>query len=688
MVRYQKRLLFGVVLATAAFVPLDLAFGATQTAGLIVSRLLLVGGFGGAALLFPLASARAKRLLLAGVGAIAPVAVAVMCTGTGGTSSPAFAFMWALPVIISLVCLEEPLAAATSTGLSAVCGAALLLSEGHDAARLAYFVMVTLTCGALAVASTVLVRKSHRAELEKLREQEELSRALIDAMPAAVLVADANGRGRYSNPLADALLAKPNVAETYVSGMPKAYQAFVTGTDRPYPREETCMVKALQGESVTVDDIEVVLPNGQRRDLEVRGAPLLGADGKVQLGITVFLDITERRRAEAALKHANERLAQAERISSLGTLAAGVAHEINNPLMYITTNLAFALDDLKARQDPLYPALHDVQTGVFRVRDIVRDLRTFSRSQENAATGPSDLGECLESALGLASNELRHRARVVTELGPVPRVIASEARLVQVFVNLLTNAAQAIPEGQVDANTITVRTWVDARGHVVAEVQDTGQGIEPHVLPRIFEPFFTTKPVGVGTGLGLAICHGIVRNVGGELEVETQVGKGSTFRVRLPAAPQAGDQRPVPAPPVTAPSPGPGRRPRVLVIDDDPLVGPALQRTLEIAFDVTHLTDPRGALERLVRGEPCDAVICDMMMPNMPGYELFAQLQRARPELAERVIFTTGGAFTPKARQFFEGAKYRLEKPFAPEELRALLREVLDARHDAPPLLH
>ncbi len=242
-------------------------------------------------------------------------------------------------------------------------------------------------------------------------------------------------------------------------------------------------------------------------------------------------DITDRKRMEA-------QLLLADRMASVGTLAAGVAHEINNPLACILSNLDFALDELRRgapASDDVLRAIEEAKEGGVRVREIVRDLKTFSRAQAGARQ-VVDLRKVIESAASLAQNEIRRRARLLLDLGEVPTVLGSEQRIGQVILNLLINAAQAIPDGQVDVNRVEVRTWIGADGRARVEISDTGSGIPPEILGRIFDPFFTTKPVGVGTGLGLAICHGIVTELGGEIAVLSELGKGTTFTVTFPAA--------------------------------------------------------------------------------------------------------------------------------------------------------
>jgi CheY-like chemotaxis protein len=287
-----------------------------------------------------------------------------------------------------------------------------------------------------------------------------------------------------------------------------------------------------------------------------------------------------------------------------------------------------------------------------------------------------DLRRSIDSAVTLAWNEIRHRARLVKHYQPVPEVWASEARLGQVFLNLLINAAHAIPEGAADRNEIRVSTWVDAQGRAVVEVSDTGAGIPEEIRPRVLEPFFTTKPVGEGTGLGLSLCHGIITNLGGELRFDSEVGKGTTFRVVLAPRAVAGEV----ARATRAVEPG-LRRGRIVAVDDEQLVLNALRRTLGPEHDVTLFTKPQAALEWLERGEPWDIILCDLMMPEMTGMEFHAELSRRMPERAGNIIFVTGGAFTPGSRDFLGRVEnLSVEKPFEARQLRQLVNSQLQGR--------
>ncbi|MFL5352000.1 ATP-binding protein [Archangium sp.] len=398
--------------------------------------------------------------------------------------------------------------------------------------------------------------------------------------------------------------------------------------------------------------------------------------------VSMFPDVTERKQMHA-------RLLLADRMASVGTLAAGVAHEINNPLAYVLANLGYAHEELAHQVEcgPAQPdaapgrlktirdALGEARQGADRVRTIVGDLKTFSREAQDPIR-PVDVKRVLDSTLNLASGEIRHRARLVKQYGEdVPPVRGNDSRLGQVFLNLLVNAAQAIPsDGDADHHEIRVTTRMAGPGKVAVEVSDTGAGIAPELMGRIFDPFFTTKPPGVGTGLGLSICHNLITAMGGEMHVHSDLGKGTTFQVLLPAA--LTPEEPVREASVPAVTGGP--RGRVLVIDDEPMLCSAVERILRPHHDVVFTTLAAEVLPRLEAGEHFDLILCDLMMPRMNGMDFHAALHRLRPELTGRVIFLTGGAFTAQARTFLERVpNRRVEKPFDARALLAVTREVL-----------
>jgi CheY-like chemotaxis protein len=298
----------------------------------------------------------------------------------------------------------------------------------------------------------------------------------------------------------------------------------------------------------------------------------------------------------------------------------------------------------------------------------------FARGEQESRLGPVDVSRSVELACKMADNLVRHRARLVMEFEPVAMVEASESRLCQVFLNLLLNAAQAIPEGApADAHLITVRIRAHAPEQVVVQVEDSGVGMTQEVLARVFDPFFTTKSVGEGTGLGLSICHGIVESMGGTISAESEPGRGSSFRVVLrTVAGRAEDvTRPIALLPALAPA---APRARVLVVDDEPNVTVALQRSLGIEHEVSTANSAAEAMRLLSQDARFDVILCDVMMPGMTGMDLYAEVGRVVPQLAERIIFMTGGAFTPRAQAFLRHVPNpKIDKPLNLEELRVLL---------------
>jgi signal transduction histidine kinase/ligand-binding sensor domain-containing protein/ActR/RegA family two-component response regulator len=388
------------------------------------------------------------------------------------------------------------------------------------------------------------------------------------------------------------------------------------------------------------------------------------------------------------LQTTRERLVHAEKMAAVGTLAAGVGHELNNPLAFVISNIHYVATEVRElaargeereRWAEVEVALSETLQGTERMRRIIQDLKTFSRVQPEG-NQRVEVHSVLDLALSIAAAQVRHRARVVKELGPVPAVLGDETRLGQVFLNLLINAAQAIPEGQAGQHEIRVSTRQDEQGRVVVAVSDTGTGIPPEVLPRIFEPFFTTKPVGVGTGLGLSICHSYVQTMGGDIRVRSEVGRGTTFEVVLRSAEEGASA--VPLPRATA-SQGP--RGRLMVIDDEPLLLAALARTLEPEHEVEAFSGARPALERLRAGERYSLILCDVMMPEMTGLELYETLARELPGQAGRLVFLTGGAFSEAAHASLETTRRPcLDKPFEPEELRRRIHALLEALERSP----
>jgi signal transduction histidine kinase len=444
-----------------------------------------------------------------------------------------------------------------------------------------------------------------------------------------------------------------------------------------------CGLNALADLRASGRDIPFILVSGTIGEAVAVEAMKAGAQDYVLKGDMTRLPVAiDRELRESAVRaeraRMRDRVVISERMASAGVLAAGVAHEINNPLAIAIMNLTLTTEklsrisalahDLRAHGSraaatlgaeiaEVEEPLTDVREAIERIRDIVRDVKLFSRPDDQF-TGSVDLRRVADSSARMAWNEIRHRARLEKDYGEVPMVHANESRLGQVLLNLLVNAAQALPEGHAETNEIRVTTKTSGVGQAIVEVADTGCGIPKETVARIFDPFFTTKPVGIGTGLGLSICHGIVTDLGGRIEVESEVGRGTVFRVVLPAGRESPSALKVASVKV------PGFRGRVLVVDDEVAIGRVLKRSLSPYHDVTVVTSGTAALECLTRGERFDAILLDVMMPDVSGMETYERLLTFAPEQAGHIVFVTGGAFTARAREFLDRVpNQKLEKP-------------------------
>ena len=498
--------------------------------------------------------------------------------------------------------------------------------------------------------------------------------AVIEQLPCGVVVYDDAGRLLFANPAAtdlsgDAcdplLLPAQSIALAPVDPL----------THRMFALNELPVSRALLGEVVRSFECSLDVGHGtSERVLRMSAVPRVDDQGSVIGAICTLFDVSERARLQRDL-------IQSDRMACVGTLAAGVAHEINNPLAYILANVAFVAEETPAmlrttlgpgaaaspRMQEIVRALSDAREGAERIRRVVSELKAFAQAEDDVRQRV-DVRQCLEGACQVAETEIRHRARLVKTFAPVPAVLASEGRLRQLFLNLLMNAAQAVDEAATSLHEIRVSTSVASGGEVVVEVSDTGLGIAAAALPRVFDPFFALRATSATTGFGLATCESIATALGGRIVVESELGKGTVFRVLLPPHLET-----TTIPPRARRT----RRGRILVIDDELAVTDSIKRVLGKDHDVTIALRAADALTLLAGADEFDLVLCDVMMPEMGGLELYAKISEVRPELLPRLAFMTGGAFTARARAFLESVpNARLSKPF---DLTAL-REFVSAR--------
>jgi signal transduction histidine kinase/ActR/RegA family two-component response regulator len=525
----------------------------------------------------------------------------------------------------------------------------------------------------------------------RLHEHEAFNEGIFGFAPVGIQVFDASGLCLRMNPEQARMLGLPN-PETGVGVFNILTDPFsrTSGTaDRVAPAFRGEIVE-LRGRSIDFSLEDNLWPTHRGvLVLDQLFFPIRDDGGRVTHVVALYRDDTEAHETRG-------RLALSERLATVGTLAAGVAHEINNPLAFISSNVEWlrgVLSEHRGRLPAdLWPgleeAIRDAGDGVRRVQAIVRDLGTFS-GPPRTAPATVDLRSVVEPTLRILAHELRHRATVRNDIPEGLAALADPQGLGQVLLNLVQNAAHAIEPGDPTRQRITLTGERLTGGRVRVTVRDTGAGIPADVAARVFDPFFTTKPVGQGTGLGLSLSRGLVMAMNGRLSFESASGQGTSFHVDLPGVPfvEASGGLPRPLPSASTPPQGTGRG-RVLVIDDEPLLAASLRRLLGHRFEVVGETSGLVALERVSTDPAWSAILLDVMMPEMDGLAVLDALRGLDPTLLSKVVLMTGGTFSTETDALwrdFTGP--RLSKPFEPEALEAALRAVSDAaenRRDSP----
>lgn len=444
-----------------------------------------------------------------------------------------------------------------------------------------------------------------------------------------------------------------------------------------YPVTRCLVTGEPQGPTV----IGVRQPTGEVRWALFTALPFDAGDGTG--AVVSFVDITARKEAEQEVRRLEAELVLRDRLATVGTLAAAIAHEVNNPLAYILLSLEMADEKLEQAEldgcellSGVRENLSDAANGARRVRDIVRELMSFSRVQEAPPTAV-DVHAAIDAAIKMATPELRYRAQLVRDFGDIPPIFGIEGRISQVFLNLLLNAARAFAEKS-PTNRVSITTR-EVDGQVVIDVADNGRGMKPEDAQRIFEPFFTTSPEG--SGLGLPISRSLVEGAGGSLDVLSTSTQGTTFRVVLPAARQlrVAERKPVPTPL----SRGPRRR--ILVADDEMLVLKAITKTMDEDWEVVAVGSVAEAKTALAGDDAFDVILCDTMMLDGTGPEVFLWTKQHLPDLVPRFVLMTGGTFTDEVRAFMDEVRVPvLPKPFGRNELLQVLADLQEALAPMP----
>jgi PAS domain S-box-containing protein len=513
------------------------------------------------------------------------------------------------------------------------------------------------------------LRASRHAE-DAVRRAEERFEGLVESMIASVWILRRR-RVIYANRAAAELV-----------GVDRGLLIGVDVAELFHPED----VRPLTENLARVERGEVVVPQEYRviaRDRSILVIELssvtLDYDGEATV-LSFGRDVTERKREE-------QRLLQADRLSALGLLASGMAHAINNPLTYVILNLDHLsrrlpgmAGDSESLQDVM-ARLAEAREGADRMATIVKRMRTFARTDESS-TRVLDLRTVLESVVDLVGHEVHHRGRLTTRFEDVPPVLANESKVEQICLSLLLFAAQMLPDDAAKRHEVRLSLAADDRKFAVLEIVCEGCDVSEIDIEKLFDPFAASDE-GRMLGFGLSVCSGLVEQLGGQIEAEPLPGTGLLLRTAIPCVPlhRLTEPQVSSSSPSSMPPPPRGKA-RVLVVDDDPGVGRALRLMLEEEHDVKSLVRPREALRELLGDSGYDLVFCDLMMPELSGMDIYQVLRFNRPGYESKIVFMTGGAFTPSARRFLaQVPNQRIEKPFNLRSLQRLVQRSARRQH-------
>jgi PAS domain S-box-containing protein len=527
---------------------------------------------------------------------------------------------------------------------------------------------------------------------ENIAESEQRYRSLMGSASCSIFIGNQNGEIIEVNKRGRKLL---NTDQENIIG--KKFIDFVIPSDQLFASKQ--LIKLSQEKAIKTTEVRIQPVNESQRVIEFSGVEVDLA--KEKLLLLILNDVTEREqlRTKALLN---------DKLTTVGTLTAGIAHEINNPIASILANLSFLssqvqsltalITDLKqinqesnlnekneqlalllekqektAFLDKINDAIQDTTEAAEHIHDIVHDLKSFTRADEERITA-IDINEVLNSAIKMSFPMTKFHAVVEKELSEnIPSLLLNRGKLHQVFLNLIVNAAQAIPEGKTSSNKILVSSKIEDQ-FIRIDVTDTGQGVAPELVSKIFDPFFTTKSVGCGTGLGLTICREIINSLGGHIEVANTSGNGTTFSVYLPLKLQSK----VAIKKINISAAASTRR-RLLLIDDESLLLKGLQRILESFHDITAVADGQSALN-IIDETHCqfDIIICDLNMPDVNGADVYQYIAEHYPNREQDIIFMSGGVYTQELMDFIANINNKhLEKPFSSKILLSMIDEHL-----------
>ena len=540
--------------------------------------------------------------------------------------------------------------------------------------------LVPYAPGAGPVQSVVICGLDHtelRRGEEQLRTSEALKTAIVDHALAALISTDVNGAIVEFNPSAEAMFGRRRAE---VIGQPVGSIVvpgrFREGHEAGLRRVGAGGPPRMLGQRV---EMRAMRADGSEFPIEM---VLSRTDAQGEVFYTAsIVDLSERHNAALQIERQRDALRQSEKLSAMGTLLAGVAHELNNPLSIVMGRSGLLEEKCEALPEIALDAKR-IREAAERCGRIVRTFLNMARSRP-AVRSEVSLNDLARGTADLLAYSYRtHDVELGLELDPqLPNVSADADQLSQVLLNLMVNAQQALQHAR-GVRRVTLRTGLDSGACAIPDmawlrVCDSGPGIAAEVAARIFEPFFTTKAEGMGTGLGLSVSASLMREHGGSLTLEpSKPGEGAVFRFALPVAMKAHAVAPTPA--ADEARAEPAAVARLLVVDDEPEVVAMLRDMLERAgYEVAVAESGAVALEMIVAAN-FDAVVSDLRMPDMDGAELWQQIAQREPPLARRILFVTGDTLSRDTRAFLTTAGCgTLEKPFAKADLLARVAELL-----------
>lgn len=501
----------------------------------------------------------------------------------------------------------------------------------------------------------------HRMIMQ-LQSAERRYRALMDNASCGFIVQDIRGVIVETNKKVEWILEsrKENI-------IGKPFADLFIPDERAYVALK--LQKAEANGHINYKELHIHSGNGKIKDIDCTSTFI--DTGEERLILSIINDVTDRQQMY-------NKMVLSDKLATVGTLTAGIIHEINNPMTFVATNLHYINDQLKmlnlndTNQVTQFMLLLDEVInesilGASKIQEIIQELKGFSRIGHDEIT-PVYIHEILNFAIHMANPQYKLTATIETHYAPnVPLLLLERNKLHQVFLNLIMNAAQAFEASQKKDNLISITTTVKDN-HIQIEFMDTGKGISPDIINKIFDPFFTTKPVGIGTGLGLSISQDIINQMGGEITVRSEINQGTTFTIRLLMKVKL--ESPKDQINISLPTPKTQVRKSILIVDDDPVTLNILERILGKYHEIVTVNSSLEALKILSQKNKFDLVITDIHMPDVSGIDLYKFILNNHPGLERNMIFMSGGVMNETTNDFIIQTKNDLLlKPFTPEQL-------------------